>query len=133
MGSKSNSGLPQLLRERHSTRSFDAAKPITLAELAQFLDATSRILSTFEGKIEELGEESPVVSYAIKPYPGAGGAYELELYLAVDRCEGLRTRLLSLRRRRPCPGGDRRSAAGPCSLPERRRIRDGRDRGTRRS
>ncbi len=87
--SKTNSGLPQLLRERHSTRSFDAAKPITLAELAQFLDATSRILSTFEGKIEELGEESPIVSYAIKPHPGAGGAYELELYLAVDRCEGL--------------------------------------------
>ena len=89
LSAASNSGLPQLLRERHSTRSFDAAEPITLAELAQFLDATSRILSTFEGKIEELGEESPVVSYAIKPYPGAGGAYELELYLAVDRCEGL--------------------------------------------
>jgi SagB-type dehydrogenase family enzyme len=86
---KSNAGLTQLLRERHSTRSFDAAKPITLAELAQFLDATSRVLSTFEGKIEELGEESPVVSYAIKPHPGAGGAYELELYLAVDRCEDL--------------------------------------------
>jgi SagB-type dehydrogenase family enzyme len=89
VSSKSNSGLPQLLRERHSTRNFDAAKPITLAELAQFLDATSRIHATFESKIEELGEESPVVSYAIKPYPGAGGAYELELYLAVDRCEGL--------------------------------------------
>jgi SagB-type dehydrogenase family enzyme len=89
VSSKGNSGLPQLLRERHSTRSFDAAKPITLAELAQFLDATSRIHSTFEGKIEELGEESPVVSYAIKPHPGAGGAYELELYLAVDQCEGL--------------------------------------------
>ena len=78
MSSKSSFGLPQLLRERHSTRNFDAAKPITLAELAQFLDAhPSRIHATFEGKIEELGEESPVVSYAIKPYPGAGGAYEL--------------------------------------------------------
>jgi SagB-type dehydrogenase family enzyme len=87
--SPGSSGLPQLLRERHSTRSFDAEKPITLAELAQFLDATSRIYATFEGKLEELGEESPVVSYAIKPYPGAGGAYELELYLAVDKCEGL--------------------------------------------
>ena len=87
--SKGNSGLAQLLRERHSTRSFDAAKPITAAELAEFLDATSRVLTTFEGKIEELGEESPVVSYAIKPHPGAGGVYELELYLAVDRCEGL--------------------------------------------
>ena len=32
---------------------------------------------------------APIVSYAIKPHPGAGGAYELELYLAVDRCEGL--------------------------------------------
>jgi SagB-type dehydrogenase family enzyme len=88
-GSKRNSGLTQLLRERHSTRNFDAAKPITLAELAQFLDATSRIRATFEGKIEELGEESPVVTYAAKPYPGAGGAYELELYLAVDQCDGL--------------------------------------------
>jgi SagB-type dehydrogenase family enzyme len=85
----SQRSLPQLLRERHSTRSFDAEKPITLAELAQFLDATSRIYGTFEGKLEELGEESPVISYAIKPYPGAGGAYELELYLAIDTCEGL--------------------------------------------
>jgi SagB-type dehydrogenase family enzyme len=87
--SPSNSGLPQLLRKRHSTRNFDADTPITLAELAQFLDATSRIYATFEGKLDELGEESPVISYAIKPYPGAGGAYELELYLAVDKCEGL--------------------------------------------
>jgi SagB-type dehydrogenase family enzyme len=87
--SQRNSGLSQLLRERHSTRSFDAENPITLAELAQFLDATSRIYATFEDKLEELGEASPVISYAIKPYPGAGGAYELELYLAVDKCEGL--------------------------------------------
>jgi SagB-type dehydrogenase family enzyme len=85
----SQSNLPRLLRERHSTRSFDAETPITLAELARFLDATSRIYATFEGKLEELGEESPVISYAVKPYPGAGGAYELELYLAVDKCEGL--------------------------------------------
>jgi SagB-type dehydrogenase family enzyme len=87
--SPSNSGLPHLLRERHSTRSFDGTRPITLAELARFLDATSRIYSTFEAKLEELGVEGPVISYAIKPYPGAGGAYELELYLAVDKCEGL--------------------------------------------
>jgi SagB-type dehydrogenase family enzyme len=87
--SPSDIGLAQLLRDRRSRRSFDAEKPITLAELARFLDATSRIHATFESKLEELGEESPVISYAVKPYPGAGGAYELELYLAVDKCEGL--------------------------------------------
>jgi SagB-type dehydrogenase family enzyme len=87
--SRSNSGLAQRLRDRRSTRSFDAERPITLAELAQYLDATSRIFATFESKLEELGEQSPVISYAVKPYPGAGGAYELELYLAVDKCEGL--------------------------------------------
>jgi SagB-type dehydrogenase family enzyme len=87
--SRSNTGLAQLLCDRRSARSFDAEKPITLAELAQFLDATSRIYATFESKLEELGEASPVITYAVKPYPGAGGAYELELYLAVNRCEGL--------------------------------------------
>jgi SagB-type dehydrogenase family enzyme len=87
--SEQHSGFSRLLRERRSTRDFDAARPITLAELSRFLDATSRVRSTFEAKLEEFGEEGPVVSYAVKPYPGAGGAYELELYLAVDRCDGL--------------------------------------------
>jgi len=85
----SRCGLPQLLLERHSVRGFDAARPITLAELSSFLAGTARVQSTWEGKLEELGEDSPVVSYAMKPYPGAGGAYELELYLAVDKCDGL--------------------------------------------
>src|SRR6516165_6960559 len=31
----------------------------------------------------------PVVAYAPRPYPSGGGSYELELYLAVDACEGL--------------------------------------------
>ena len=88
MSSKSNFSLPQLLRERHSTRNFDAAKPITLAELAQFLDATSRIHATFESKIEELGEESPRL-LRHQAVSGGGRSYELELYLAVDQCEGL--------------------------------------------
>jgi SagB-type dehydrogenase family enzyme len=30
-----------------------------------------------------------VVEYATRPYPSGGGSWELELYLAVDKCDGL--------------------------------------------
>jgi SagB-type dehydrogenase family enzyme len=76
----------RLLRERHSTRSFDDKRPITVAELARFLDGTARVQSRFEDRFDDA---SPAVEYAVRPYPSAGGSYELELYLAVDACEGL--------------------------------------------
>ena len=37
----------------------------------------------------DLGDADPVITYALRPYPSGGGCYELELYLAVDKCEGL--------------------------------------------
>ena len=79
--------VAKLLRERHSTRSFDDQRPITLAELSQFLDSTARVLSTWKGR--DLGEAGPVVGHTVRAYPSAGASYELELYLAVDKCEGL--------------------------------------------
>jgi SagB-type dehydrogenase family enzyme len=78
----------RLVRERHSIRSFDAARPIALAELARFLDATARVVATWEVEPESVGA-GPTVSYAQRPYPSAGASYELELYLAVGQCEGL--------------------------------------------
>jgi SagB-type dehydrogenase family enzyme len=81
-------GLAKLLRERHSTRSFDDGRPITLAELARFLDGTARVQSQWESKLD-LGDAAPEVAYAVRPYPSGGASYELELYLAVDKCEGL--------------------------------------------
>ncbi len=78
----------KLLRERHSTREFDAERPITLAELAQFLDGTARVRATFNTTLD-LGGGGPEFTYAVRPYPSGGGSYELELYLAVDKCEGL--------------------------------------------
>jgi SagB-type dehydrogenase family enzyme len=78
----------ELLRARHSTRIFDDQQPITLAELARFLDSTARVQSRWKSKLG-LGTVAPVVEYAARPYPSGGSSYELELYLAVENCEGL--------------------------------------------
>ena len=79
----------RLLRDRHSTRNFDDQRPITLTELSQFLDGTARVQARWSGKLEELGDDSPEFEYATRPYPGGGAAYELELYLVVNKCEGV--------------------------------------------
>ena len=80
--------LVRLLRERHSTRSFDHERPITLDELARFLDGAARVLSTWNESIVA-NADGPSIEYTARPYPSAGASYALELYLAVDRCDGL--------------------------------------------
>jgi SagB-type dehydrogenase family enzyme len=77
-----------LFRERHSVREYDAQVPITLGELAQFLDGAARVLSHWESPIDEDGG-GPVVDFTGRPYPSAGSAYPLELYLAVGHCADL--------------------------------------------
>jgi SagB-type dehydrogenase family enzyme len=78
----------KLLRERHSIRSFDQRRPIALAELARFLDSSARVHARFKARLD--GEQGPELTYAARPYPSAGAAWELELYLAVEHCEGLK-------------------------------------------
>ena len=82
------SPFARLLHQRHSIRDFDDQQPITLAELARFLDTTARIQSKWKSRAD-LGDGGPMVEYAARPYPAGGGAYELELYLAVANCQGL--------------------------------------------
>ena len=84
----SPSPFSKLLHERHSIRDFDDAHPITLAELALFLESTARIQSKWKAGLDADGD-GPVIEYASRPYPSGGSAYELELYLGVANCEGL--------------------------------------------
>jgi SagB-type dehydrogenase family enzyme len=85
---QATSPVAKVLHARHSTRSFNDLRPITLAELARLLDSTARVRSRWSHR-EHLGHASPVMTYATRPYPSGGASYELELYVAVDRCEGL--------------------------------------------
>ena len=83
------SPVAKLLRERHSTRDFDDRQPITLAELARFLDQAARIQSKWKSEVDLGDGKGPVVAYTSRPYPSGGSAYELELYLTVANCAGL--------------------------------------------
>jgi SagB-type dehydrogenase family enzyme len=89
--SEAPSPAVKLLRERHSVRSFDDKQPITLAELSQFLDRSARVKSEWNSRLD-LGtgnDDGPMLAYTARPYPSGGSSYELELYLAVDKCDGL--------------------------------------------
>jgi SagB-type dehydrogenase family enzyme len=82
------SAFVKLLHERHSTRDFDDSRPITLAELARLLNSAARVRSKWTSGVD-MEDGGPEVSYAARPYPSGGSAYELELYLTVGNCEGL--------------------------------------------
>jgi SagB-type dehydrogenase family enzyme len=82
------SPFADLLDARHSIRDFDDGHPITLSELTTLLQTTARVRAKWTAP-SDMGEEGPEVSYASRPYPSGGAAYELELYLAVNQCEGL--------------------------------------------
>ncbi|MBV8924838.1 MAG: SagB family peptide dehydrogenase, partial [Bradyrhizobium sp.] len=84
------SPFAKLLGERHSVREFDDANPITLAELAALLGAVARVRSKWSTPLDfGDGNAGPDLDFTSRPYPSAGSAYELELYLAVNNCDGL--------------------------------------------
>jgi len=84
------SPFERLLHERHSTRDFDDRKPIALSELSILLNGVARVRSKWHGQLE-FPDHAPDVEheYTARPYPAAGSAYELELYLTIANCDGL--------------------------------------------
>jgi len=73
-----------VLEERKSIRDY-ADEPISVQQLGEFLYRSARI--------KELIKANPpaglLYEASYRPYLGGGAAYELEIYLAVNKCEGL--------------------------------------------
>ncbi|MGH3928132.1 MAG: SagB family peptide dehydrogenase, partial [Pseudonocardiaceae bacterium] len=76
--------LTRALEQRRSIRAH-GARPITTAQVGEFLYRVARVRrlhppATVAGSTYESTD---------RPYPSAGAAYELELYLTVNRCADL--------------------------------------------
>ena len=76
---RNDAPLAQVQAARTSQRRYSEA-PMSARRLAEFLFRVGRVDDVWE---------AGGVTYAGRPYPSAGGLYELELYLAVDACAGI--------------------------------------------
>jgi SagB-type dehydrogenase family enzyme len=80
--------LAQVQERRCSVREFDAAHPITVRQLGEFLYRVGRVKERWQTEVATDG--GPVhMDFASRPYPAGGGLYELELYAAVNVCADL--------------------------------------------
>ncbi len=68
-----------VLEKRKSIRNY-ADQPISIEEVGQFLYRTARIKHIMKNEQN---------AFSIRPYPGGGAIYELELYLIIDNCDGI--------------------------------------------
>ena len=76
--------LLEVMESRRSVRSYGST-PMNLDQLGEFLYRVGRVRGSF-GPRPTAGMPYAATT---RPYPCGGGAYELELYLTVRRCEGL--------------------------------------------
>ncbi len=89
--------LTTAIEKRASIREYDENHPITIEQLGELLYRTARIKEIYTQDAEQtellkaqFGEDFDWGEISRRPYPCGGGMYELELYLAVRRCEGVK-------------------------------------------
>lgn len=76
-----------VLESRRSIREY-AERPISAQQLGEFLYRVGRVRQRTEMDVPT--PHGPVrLELASRPYPAGGALYELELYVAVNACEGL--------------------------------------------
>jgi SagB-type dehydrogenase family enzyme len=72
---------------RRTIREY-GSRSITQQQLGEFLYRVARVRE--HGTVQVGYSRDPVtLEIASRPYPGAGGLYELEIYAAVNSCDGL--------------------------------------------
>lgn len=88
---KSDASLSAIITRRCSIRHYDEESPISLNQIGEFLFRTGRTLFTSSMEVTNAKhpERKTMMELAWRPYPTGGGSYELELYLTVDRADGL--------------------------------------------
>lgn len=79
--------LTRVMEDRASLREY-AEQPLTAAQLGEFLFRVGRVRDQFDYEFELPGG-SVVMDFASRPYPSAGGVYELEIYPLIQQCAGL--------------------------------------------
>jgi SagB-type dehydrogenase family enzyme len=77
----------QVQESRRSIREY-GARPITARQLGELLYRVGRVKEIVQTEVEA-PSGSIRLELALRPYPGGGALYELELYVAVNACEGL--------------------------------------------
>jgi SagB-type dehydrogenase family enzyme len=76
--------LTEAIERRRSMREFADEGP-SVRELGELLYRTARV----RAQRETLGAGGARYTVSERPYPSTGSLYELDLYLTVDRCDGL--------------------------------------------
>lgn len=72
---------------RRSLREY-GARPLTAQQLGEFLFRVGRIADYWEKELPTPGRAVRLTA-AVRPYAAAGGLYELDLYVIINRCDGL--------------------------------------------